>query len=716
MTEVHVIPSKRRAPHSEAVDTAAASDASGAKKRRAFLQTMGQQLREFGAEGTSPQDDNRSTFRTSPANNAGPPSIIENAAGVHSSVRPVDTPESDAAPGEEDQLPVGASKSASRWLWRQGEVIAPTPETIASPIVFEDLLEWSQAYFDHWHPAFPFLHAPSLLDYFRQIVQRGTRVATLSAANELQHIILRSVMSISICDRRQIDTTRKAVPTNLVFHSINDAIRSTQLILTEETSVLSLQALASIQLFLITMHRYNAASRLEGLSVRMAFQLGLHRCPVQRSVPDKEAELRKRLFWSVLCIDRHICIRLGTPLGIRSDEANVCYPHTERHHDREHRDGDERDDRLDLLDFLAQHADIRGSIMQTRHRTFLHGSANETEEALEREAEHTRWWNMVDEYLSNDEQVQNISKAHQVTLIVLRFESILALHRSVLAISKKDAAYNVALQRCISASRSIVNTLHKALRGFGAFDGSPGQHGYERTPLLWPSFTWAVWMSTFVILSAASEGQVTRDIAIRLSDRSIQILKHLALRGTKWPDACIVAIQNLTARLSKPSTRSSTVVPGAAPVNDSRPTGETSSLLGSRQTAHQGNDVLSERQDVPTHPTQSHPAMGMTTNSQPAPRNANYSHTELNPTMIMSNLGPLNFPNSDIGDALAANNPTYDYLTDPGNFLGIAHQDSDNPLPNEQIMHLFNGEDMNYWWDRDFGPPGNIAYHNGGFR
>ncbi|EMD88076.1 hypothetical protein COCC4DRAFT_202411 [Bipolaris maydis ATCC 48331] len=589
MSEVHVIPSKRRAPHSEAVDTAAASDASGAKKRRAFLQTMGQQLREFGAEGTSPQDDNRSTFRISPANNAGPPSIIENAAGVHSSVRPVDTPESDAAPGEEDQLPAGASKSASRWLWRQGEVVAPTPETIASPIIFEDLLEWSQAYFDHWHPAFPFLHAPSLLDYFRQIVQRGTRVAALSTANELQHIVLRSVMSISICDRRQIDTARKAVPTNLVFHSINDAIRSTQLILTEETSVL------------------------------------------------------KRLFWSVLCIDRHICIRLGTPLGIRSDEANVCYPHTERHHDREDRDGKERDDRLDLLEFLAQHADIRGSIMQTRHRTFLHGSANETEEALEREAEHTRWWNMVDEYLSNEEQVQNISKAHQVTLIVLRFESILALHRSVLAISKKDAAYNVALQRCISASRSIINTLHKALRGFGAFDGSPGQHGYERTPLIWPSFTWAVWMSTFVILSAASEGQVTRDIAIRLSDRSIQILKHLALRGTKWPDACIVAIQNLTARLSKPSTRSSTVVPGAAPVNESRPTGETSSLL-------------------------------------------------------------------------AANNPTYDYIADPGNFLGIAHQDSDNPLPNEQIMHLFNGEDMNYWWDRDFGPPGNMAYHNGGFR
>lgn len=336
MAEAHVTSTKRRATHNEAENNPAAFDANGARKRRAFLQTMGQQLREFGNDGTSPQDHNRNTFGTSPASNLRPPSSAGNGATSHTSVRPVDTPESDAAPGEEEQLPAGAIKSASRWLWRPDEVLSQTSESIAPSIIFDDLLEWSQSYFDHWHPAFPFLHAPSLLDYFRQVVQRGVRAATLSTVNELQYIILRSVMSMSICDRRQMDTTTKPVPTQLVFHSFNDAIRSTQLVLTEESSVLSLQALVSIQLFLISTHRYNAASRLEGLAVRMAFQLGLHRCPMQRSVPNKEVELRKRLFWSVICIDRHICIRLGTPLGIRSDEINVCYPHSERHHDSEH--------------------------------------------------------------------------------------------------------------------------------------------------------------------------------------------------------------------------------------------------------------------------------------------------------------------------------------------------------------------------------------------
>jgi hypothetical protein len=159
--------------------------------------------------------------------------------------------------------------------------------------------------------------------------------------------------------------------------------------------------------------------------------------------------------------------------------------------------------------------------MENRNRIALRADHDETDRTLDVEAEHNRWWNTVDEYLSDDEGTRNIIKAHQVTLLVLRFESVLALHRSVLATSQKNSAYNAALQRCISASRSIINTLHKALRGFGAFDGSPGQNGYESTPLVWPSFTWAVWMSVFIVVFAASEGQFARETALRLADRSI---------------------------------------------------------------------------------------------------------------------------------------------------------------------------------------------------
>lgn len=411
----------------------------------------------------------------------------------------IDTPESDAAPGEDDQLPAGAAKSASKWLWRANEVVPMSLSERSQFFSFEDLLVWSQSYFDYWHPAFPYIHAPSFLEYFRQVAHSDDPNQHGSVA--FQHTILRSVMPISLVDRRLMPSPTKAVLSSLVFHSFNEAMNSIHCVV-EESSILSLQALVSVQLFLVTMHR------LEGLAVRIAFQLGLHRCPMKMSgLPRKEADLRKRLFWTIFCIDRYICIRLGTPLGIRSEDIDVCYPHAERH-DSTTESCRDRDGRLDLLEFLANHANIRGSIMELRNRFALNSNSNEDDQATNIDAKHTRWWNVVDEYLSNAEQTQTITKAHQVTLIVLRSESVLALHRSILATSKKNSTYNAALQRCISASRSIINTLHNALRGFGAFDGSPGQNGYESTPLLWPSFTWAVWMRAFVVIFAANEDQI----------------------------------------------------------------------------------------------------------------------------------------------------------------------------------------------------------------
>jgi hypothetical protein len=331
MSESIGTPNKRRA-RDDTESNSAINEEGGARKRRAFLQTMGQQLREFGMDGTSPQDHGRNTFGTSPGSHARPASRSTNAVVNQTSNHNVQTPESDAAPGEDDQLPAGAAKSASKWLWRSNEVLLPPSIGTTPAISFDDLLDWSQSYFDHWHPAFPFLHAPSLIDYIRHIAQPRLPLPASSSSHTLQNIILRSVMSISVADRRQMEASRKVLPSTLVFHSFNDAINSIQLVLTEESSILSLQALVSVQLFLISMHRYNAASRLDGLVVRMVFQLGLHRCPHRASsTRDKETELRKRLFWSIYCIDRYICIRLGTPLGIRSDEMDVCFPHDEHH-------------------------------------------------------------------------------------------------------------------------------------------------------------------------------------------------------------------------------------------------------------------------------------------------------------------------------------------------------------------------------------------------
>jgi hypothetical protein len=299
--------------------------AAEARKRRAFLHTMGQQLREFGNEGVSPQDQSRNTF---PSPGGRPASRAADSAVSQPTIHP----NNDGVSAEDDQLPAGAAHSASRWLWRHDEVRVEIAEGNRLRVTFEDLLEWSQSYFDHWHPSFPFLHAPALLEHFQEVVRAGCLPSSMTPSSTFEHIIIRSVMSIAAMDRRQIAPSHRLLPSQLLFRTFNDAIDSVLLILKEESSILSLQALVSVQLFLISMHRYNAASRLQGIAAHLAFQLRLHRCPnCNREPADKEAELRKRLFWSVFCMDRYISIRLGNPTVLSSDDVDVCYPQTERH-------------------------------------------------------------------------------------------------------------------------------------------------------------------------------------------------------------------------------------------------------------------------------------------------------------------------------------------------------------------------------------------------
>lgn len=338
--------------------------------------------------------------------------------------------------------------------------------------------------------------------------------------------------------------------------------------------------------------------------------------------------------------------------------------------------------------------------MESRSRSALKGCHNDPDQAMQREAEHAKWWNAVDEYLSTDEQMQTITKMHQVTLIVLRFESILALHRSLLAASKKDATYHAALQRCISASRSIINTLHKALKGFGAFDGSPGVNGYESTPLLWPSFTWAVWMSTFIIISAATEEQVPRGVALKLAERSIEVLRHLALRRTNWPEACIVAIENLSARLNGASTRSSSIGPrnsSAAPLSTSRFQHAQNNLPGSSSfRGHDQHRTFHQAASQPRAPVPSIPTVASTSFQDPASMTLGFN--EFAPVMNRTN--DVFTHGMDFHDRTSLVNT---HLGGAGTFLGLAQQSSDNPRPGDDIMQLFSGEDVASWTGSNFG-------------
>lgn len=469
-----------------------------------------------------------------------------------------ETPESNLVPGEDDRLEAGNGITISRQIWQPHEVNYEDHRQGTVPFTFDEMLDWSASYFDIWHPAYPFLHAPSVLESFERFAENG-----VPKENTFEVVIMKTIISISLCDRRQRNhPTQRPVPKCLVFTTFDEALDSVQPALTKAATIQALQSVVCIQLLEVSMLRLNAASRLGGLVIRLAFQMGLHRCPARfSSFTVGEQQLRQRLFWSIYCIDRHLCQALGLPLTIRDDDVDVCYPDAERHVVSGRRSTQSSktdsqsmnapvDGRLRILTLLSKHAEIKGLIMELRNKMVAQ-RADSLERAIMINAKLTQWWNNVEDSIEQAEIQENpFSTLHRAVFKVLKHESIIALNRPLLTSSKKTASYAGALHTCIAASKSIISVLHTLVAPLNEPKAtSPGQNPNVYLPLFWPSFTWAVWMSAFIMLYAAMENQVEPQVAVRCTDRSLQVLERLGARGSIWPSACAIAVRDMRAAL-----------------------------------------------------------------------------------------------------------------------------------------------------------------------
>lgn len=248
-------------------------------------------------------------------------SLARRSLGTHQPI----TPNNDLVPGEDDQLEnANTNRSSDQRLW-SSEELSDLP---ADPLpTFDQLIEWTRCYFEIWHAALPFQDAPAVLEIFEQVSRVG-----IQGINNVDAIIVRSIISTSLADSRQGPTPLRRIPKCLVFMSVDEAVSSIQIALLQPTSLRLTQAAVAVQLFLISMLRFNTASRLGGLIVRMAFHLGLHRCPMRYTIfTPEEAQIRRRLFWSIYCLERLLCQSLGLPLDIQDDDVDVCYQGQEMH-------------------------------------------------------------------------------------------------------------------------------------------------------------------------------------------------------------------------------------------------------------------------------------------------------------------------------------------------------------------------------------------------
>lgn len=164
------------------------------------------------------------------------------------------------------------------------------------------------------------------------------------------------------------------------------------------------------------------------------------------------------------------------------------------------------DDRLHLLDLLARHSEIRGEIMELRNKS-MHFIQKDPDQGTAIAAKMSQWWNKVEDFNDPDDH-QSRSAYHSTVLTVLNHESIISLYRPILSASRKDSTYDAALQQCIGSARCIITTLHGAIN-------TKAPNSPEALSLLWPSFTWAVWISTFILFYAANGKHIAESTVIR---------------------------------------------------------------------------------------------------------------------------------------------------------------------------------------------------------
>ncbi|KAL5322812.1 hypothetical protein ACEPPN_010791 [Leptodophora sp. 'Broadleaf-Isolate-01'] len=471
-----------------------------------------------------------------------------------------DAIDTEMVPGEDDRIEARRESSPNaKYLWRPEEVGFTSPgqgqlEALV-PVAFADLVQWSQSYFNLWHPPFPFLHAPSVLVLFEKLATHG-----ISHLSMTESLIIRSVLSISLADRRQMPRkNQSSVPAHLIFNTIDDAVSCLSPILMKSPTISGLQAALSVQVFLISILRLNTASRFGGLIVRIAFHLGIHRCPARYAqFALAEEDIRRRLFWSIYSLERFLAQSLGLPIDLKDADIDVCPPFAELHvgsHKVRNDQGQPPDQRLFLLPtFLARISKIKGLILELRHVSVNHRVAD-PDEVAHIEAEISKWWNEVRDFIDpaslDDDNLgspdnmgpkNSLQPAHRLLLIVQKHESVILLNRPVITSGHNNYAVMAAMQKCIGASKTIVSTVYQYIQDSRKEDDS--LDGRINNPLFWPGFTCGL-----ILLYAASHDCYSVETAQREATRCVKILENLALRGVFWPSTCAAAIKDLQQAL-----------------------------------------------------------------------------------------------------------------------------------------------------------------------
>jgi hypothetical protein len=182
------------------------------------------------------------------------------------------------------------------------------------------------------HPRFPFLFPPDLWEIHRRQkptssiddVSEGMNDFASPAYNEdgFALFVLNMVYSIGALNLRLTDQNYRGVPPEQFYISAMQHVASVR----EASPIDNLQALVLLIVYHLRSESRNGLWHLTGLAMRTVTDIGLHREASTRSLPLLEAQLRRRLFWSVYALESILAGALGRPMSLSDCDIDQPLP------------------------------------------------------------------------------------------------------------------------------------------------------------------------------------------------------------------------------------------------------------------------------------------------------------------------------------------------------------------------------------------------------
>ncbi|KUJ12403.1 uncharacterized protein LY89DRAFT_785771 [Mollisia scopiformis] len=173
------------------------------------------------------------------------------------------------------------------------------------------------AYFETRWASFPLLHRPTFMEkHFSHVMQHGM------AANHASLFLVYMVFAIASIDLQR--QKKELVGVHLEFFNTATSMFLGGLMAADNLE--TIQGLLLMTIFAINEPQSINAWMVNGLAIRFAIDLGLHRksyCPTRSLL---RSEMKKRIFWSAYALDRNISVALGRPFCIQDREINVDLP------------------------------------------------------------------------------------------------------------------------------------------------------------------------------------------------------------------------------------------------------------------------------------------------------------------------------------------------------------------------------------------------------